>query len=96
MYHLTKAEKETIILFNEYETDAEVYTFNPKLQRKLRERANEYPEIYQLQEDKQYGSVTCRMPKSSLSVSLKKPISEERRTELRKRALKSKPHLAIK
>lgn len=96
MKQLTKIEKETIILFNEDEQDAEIYTFNGKLKRKLAERASEYPEFYQLSEDKQYGSVTCTVPKFFLSVSFKKPISQERYMQLRERALKTKPHLANK
>ena len=34
---LTKIEKETIITFNEMESDCEVYTFNGKLIRRLDE-----------------------------------------------------------
>lgn len=95
MKQLTKLEKETIILFNEDESDAEIYTFNGKLKRKLAERASEYPEFYRLTEDKHYGSTTCTVPKF-FSVSFKKPISEQRHMQLRERALKTKPHLANK
>lgn len=96
MNQLTKLEKETIILFNEDESDAEIYTFNGKLKRKLAERAIEYPELYRLSEDKRYGSVTCTVPKFFLSVSFKKPISPERHMQLREQALKTKPHLSNK
>jgi hypothetical protein len=92
---LTSIEKETVILFNECESDAEVYTFNGKLKRKLQKVAKQYPEIYKLKHDDVYGSVTCNFPKSFLSVSFKKPVSENRKLQLREQALKNKPHLAI-
>ena len=46
---LTKIEQETIILFNEGEADAEVYTHNVKLKNKLTKMAKKRVTGYQIQ-----------------------------------------------
>lgn len=44
MTRLTKYEKETIILTNEGDDFWNVFTYNKKLQRKLKKFAEQYPE----------------------------------------------------
>ena len=43
---ITKAEKETVILFDEADARAEVYTHNTKLKNRLARAANKHPQTY--------------------------------------------------
>lgn len=85
---LTKTEMETIILFNEGENDAEIYTFNEKLKRKLQQVSSRHPEIYHLKSTDQYGGVTYVFPKKWLDIRFREPLSDKernRRSEVGKR-----------
>lgn len=85
---LSMVERETIILFNEGETDAEVFTNNEKLRKKLEQAALRHPEIYHLKSTDQYGGVTCVFPKKWLDVRFREPLSNKernRRSEVGKR-----------
>ena len=57
---LTNYERETIITFNEAEADCEVYTYNPKLIRKLTERCESRPSLYRMVAEDQFGGYTFR------------------------------------
>ena len=84
---LSRIERETIILFNEEEKQASVYTYNGKLQRKLKELSGKYPkQIFQTDMDGS-GSVTYSIPKNLISI--RQPVSEEARENARKRMLQS-------
>ncbi len=74
---LTNYEKETIVLYNESNEPAEIYTHNPKLIKKIMERNREYPEIFKITKVGQDGEITCQLPKNRLSINLKAPASEE-------------------
>lgn len=76
---LTKFEKETIILFNEGEDTASIYTFNADLKRRLAGFARKYPQLCKLEKTSPMGSVGYVMDKSRLSIRLLPPMSEERR-----------------
>jgi hypothetical protein len=41
---LSKLEQESIILYNEEESTASIYTHDPKLKRKLKRLAEKYPD----------------------------------------------------
>lgn len=41
---LSKLEQESIILYNEEEPTASIYTHDPKLKRKLKRLAEKYPD----------------------------------------------------
>jgi len=77
MMSLTKIEQETIILFNEGEADAEVYTHNVKLKNKLTRIAKKPPELYRLKDKNAHGGVTYIFPKKLLTVIFREPVSEE-------------------
>ena len=47
---LSKIEQETIILFNEGEAGAEVYTHNKSLKRRLENAAKKNPTLYRLKD----------------------------------------------
>lgn len=82
MNSLTKAEQETVILFDEEEKCASVYTYNKRLQRRLSkilESGN--PDIRLSTEDGR-GGQTYIVPKGWIKVNPKRTLSEERRAQL--------------
>lgn len=83
MTKLSKYEKETIVLFNEAESEASIYTFNADLKRRLAEFSQKYPLLCRLESTTPEGSVTYVMDKSRLSIRLIPPYSEERRQAAR-------------
>lgn len=83
--NLSRYEKETIILYNEEETTAEVYTHNMPLKQKLRRMAKESPGDCVFVEKNSCGGETYRISKRL--VQIRKPYSEERRQKDRERAI---------
>lgn len=84
-------ERETIILYNQAEGEASVYSFDPKLLRKLGKLAQKYPEEISLKKDHGGGAYTYVVPKEC--VLIREPYSKERREAARQRAIQncSKP-----
>lgn len=82
---LTKAERETVILFDEEGDTALVRTYNTRLRNKLAELATSCPGQIVPISAPQKGEVSYRVPKSC--VSIRAPYSEERRNADRARAL---------
>mgnify|MGYP006967702325 CR=1 FL=1 len=79
MAKLTKYEKETIILFNEGEDTASIYTFNAGLKKRLALFAKKYPDLCRLDMSMGQGGVSYWIDKSRLSIRFQPPMSEERR-----------------
>jgi hypothetical protein len=78
--NVPKEERETILLFNEAEDTATIYTFNTDLKRRLAKFADSHPDLCTLTvNDTEYGSVTYEIQKSRVSIRLMAPYSEERR-----------------
>lgn len=83
MKKLTALERETVILFNEAEQTASVYTFNPALQRQLGGLCSERPEAAKLMfEDNPDGVKEYSVPKSWVKIKPPKKISAETRARL--------------
>ncbi len=80
---LTKYEQETIILYNEEEATASVYTHDPKLKKKLNRLLEKYPEQICLEAGSDRGAVSYLVPKKL--VSIREPFSEDRRRKLSER-----------
>ena len=76
---LSLYEQETIILYNQAEAAAEVYTHDPRLLEKLRRLAEKYPDQI-VKKDRQ----TFTVPKRCVSV--REPYSDERRKAASERA----------
>lgn len=76
---LSKYEKETIILYNQAEPTASVYSHDSKLLEKLARLSENYPQ--QIQPD---GPNRYIVPKGCVLV--REPYSEERRAVARERA----------
>ena len=68
---LSLYEQETIILYNQAEATAEVYTHDPRLLEKLRRLAEKYPD---------------QSVKKDRGVSIREPYSAERRKAASERA----------
>lgn len=79
MTRLTKYEKETIILTNEGDDFWNVFTYNKKLQRKLKKFAEQYPENCRFKSQNNEGGMTFEIDKGRLSIRLTAPYTEERR-----------------
>ena len=86
MSHLTKYEKETILLTSEGDDHYSIYTFNPGLKRKLAEYARQHPEVCRLTATTKEGSETYEIDKARISIRLTAPYSEERRKAAGERA----------
>jgi len=76
---LTKIEKETIVLFNEGEDKANIYTHNAGLKKRLAAFAKKYPDLCRLEKSNVQGGVSYELAKSRLSIRFLPPYSEERR-----------------
>ena len=76
---LSKYEQETIILYNQAEPTASVYTHDPKQLEKLARLSEKYPQ--QIQPD---GLNRYIVPKGCVLV--REPYSEERRAAAKERA----------
>ena len=62
MTRLTKIEKETIVLFNEGEDKANIYTHNAGLKKRLAAFAKKYPDLCRLEKSNVQGGVSsCRL-----------------------------------
>jgi hypothetical protein len=77
-----------VILFNEAEDTVSVYTFNPTLKRKLGDFSEKYPALCKKTAEDSLGSVTYSVAKDRLSISLRAPLSEEKKEALRERGKK--------
>jgi hypothetical protein len=85
--NLSSYEKETIILYNQEEKTANVYTHDPKLIAKLRRLAHKYPEqIFEARKEPR-GAADYTVPKSC--VILHEPYSEALRKAASERAKKA-------
>ena len=59
---LSKLEQESIILYNEEESTASIYTHDPKLKRKLKRLAEKYPD--KVYPDMPWWTVRCTTGKT--------------------------------
>lgn len=66
---ITKIEKETIILFNEAEEKANIYTYNTGLKKRLVAFNKKYPHLCRLEKEEQ-GSATYLIDKTRVSIRL--------------------------
>ncbi len=87
---LTKVEKETIVLFNEGEKEACIYTYNAGLKKRLEAFSKKYPKLCRIELNRcnEQGGVSYVIDKSRLSIRLVPPYSEERKNRAREQARK--------
>ena len=84
---LTPAERETIILFDDAGSTANVYTHDHKLIEKLKHLHEKYPDQIFPDSKTRAGAVSYTVPKRC--VSIRSPYSEERRKADSERAKKA-------
>ncbi|MDE6902689.1 MAG: hypothetical protein K2P22_08095 [Lachnospiraceae bacterium] len=72
---LTNYEKESIVLFNEADRTASVYTHNAALIRQLTGLCGSYPEQVRQTGDNGCGGLTFELPKKWLKVSPPRVLS---------------------
>ena len=77
-------EEESIILYNQAEQTASVYTHDPKLKEKLKRLSEKYPDRIIYITDNENGGVTYVVPKKC--VQIREPVSEEQRKAASERA----------
>ena len=87
---LSKLEMETIILFNEAEKQAEVFTYNGRMKRKLSELSKAIPDEVKRIKSNGAGGVTYEVPKRI--VSLNKPQKKKELTVEQKKELADRLH----
>ena len=80
-------ERETVINYNQADQEARIYTFDPKLIARLEKLASKYPQMFHQKHKGNLGEVTYTIPKKYLSI--REPVSEERRQAARERAISS-------
>jgi len=92
---LSRLEQETIILFNEQESAASIYTHNDRLKAQITEYARRNPDKMGKNTLDKNGAVHCELPKSDLRVLLKKPRSEKQLRASRENVRKMHEKLGI-
>ena len=65
---LSNVERETICLYNEAESDTEIYTHNPALQKQLAALCESHPAQVRLTRQGESGGMTFTLPKKWLRV----------------------------
>ena len=87
---ITKAEKETIILFDEADASAEIYTHNTKLKNRLARAASKHPQTYVLKYQNSDGGVSYAFPKKYLTVMFREPISDTDRERCKEMCIRDR------
>lgn len=78
---LINVERETVILFNEAEPTASVYTCNGRIRRRLEELAEKGVEGINFVRSDDY-SVTYTVPKKLIKISAPRQVSKEQHEQL--------------
>ena len=81
---LSRLEQETIILFNEQEQTAEVFTYNGRMRRELSALAETRPD-----EVKREGNETYIIPKRWVKIRASRILTDEQREEYARRAART-------
>lgn len=87
--HLTKNEKETIILWNQSDEPVSIQTYDAGLKCRLADCAKWFPDLCRMERSDEFGGVFYQLKKSRLSLRLIAPYSEERRKKASEQAKKT-------
>ena len=82
---MKKNEKFTQAYFNEADPMMEITTYNVNLKHRLREYAEQYPELCRITETDE-GRMSFEIDKTRCTLRLTKPYSEERKQAIRETA----------
>ncbi len=86
---LTRAEQETIIVFSEADSTAEVFTYNSRMQRTLAKLAGTRPDEVTHTKTSPEGGTTYTIPKGWVKIRASRILSEEQRAVMRERGRKA-------
>lgn len=76
---LTKKQKVTELYYNAKDPTAEIYTHDTNLKKRLRNYADQHPDLCRLTDDNGHGGLRFEIDKHSISLRLTAPYSENRR-----------------
>ena len=76
---LTKKQKVTELYYNAKDPTAEIYTHDTNLKKRLRNYADQHPDLCRLTDDNGHGGLRFEIDKHRLSLRLTAPYSESRR-----------------
>lgn len=82
---ISRIERETVILFNEAEATASVYTYNGALKRKLLGLCSARPTEARQTKDDDRGGLTFEVPKRWIKVNAGPVYTEEQRQAMKER-----------
>ena len=78
--HLTKYEKETVLLYNQSHDPVIISAYDPGLRRRLRKFASRYPELCRRVDKQKYPDYAeYEIQKDRISIRLLPPMSQEKR-----------------
>ena len=81
-YELDPYERETIILMNEADEQAELFTYNRKLHRRMRDLMKKCPSLVHFQKENGAGGRTYAFPKEWVKIQPSLVRSERQRAHL--------------
>ena len=81
---LSGTERETIVLYNEAEAAASIYTHNTALCKQLSELCVAYPEQVRQTADNGYGGISFELPKKWVRITPPRVLSPAQRAVLDK------------
>lgn len=82
---ISKQEQETIILYNEDELTASVYTYSPKMKKSLAALQEERPQEVKLERQDTTGAVSYLIPKKWVKLRPNRILTEEQRRDIAER-----------
>lgn len=84
---LSRLEQETIIVFNEQEAHAEIFTYNGRLRRELSELSAARPDDVRHTQTNTEGGETYAVPKAWVKVRASRILSDAQRAAIEKARL---------
>lgn len=83
-YELEPYERETIILMNEAEDQAQIFTYNKKMHRRMRDLMKKYPSLVHFQGENDAGGRTYVFPKEWMKIKPSLVRSEQQKAHLKR------------
>lgn len=83
---MTKYEQETVIIFNEQNPLAEIFTYNGRLLRELDALATGRPDEVRYVKTNSVGAKTYTVPKKWVKIRANRILTEEQRAKLQAQA----------
>ena len=80
----TRLEQESVILFNEEESTAQIYTHNKRMKKRLSDFCDKYPEEFRLKCDDGGGAQTFIFPKKRVAITSPRKLSPDQKEKARR------------